>query len=126
MESDSEESLLISFDYQILFDILQLIDFYDFNPTVLALYKTVIDGYKVDTMKQHLDIFEVAEKIRAKNSFQSYQDLDRLTAKICDSIEQKLCYTDYARQSFKMVAEMMAENEDRLQLFSTLFQKINF
>jgi len=167
LENDSKESyvksLVKEFDFPLLYDILNLIDFYDIDQSVLEKYKVAMEGYKPQTRKQNLDVIQVVEKIREKEvlnpclrdlsdkAVKAVQDefltkmmfhhkAEEYTSKShrgrsrskrvegkysnCNSFLGDVAYIPF--ENLKLVADIMSENKDRLDVVATLFNKMKF
>ena len=133
-ESFAKNIKVESFTFPFLYDILLLINFYDIDPSVMAKYKTTMETYHAETIKQHLDVIEVVEKIKMTISSQTYPDLDTLAKKSEDAILAKLTHGENKPNSWssnhiptrnlQIIADMLSENEDRLDVVVNLLMKL--
>ena len=119
------------FNLSLLYDILLLIDFYNIDLSVLEKYKTAIENYQARTMKQHLDVIEVVDKINATNSGirLRYPGINTFFLESLDALYEELtrkcpCDEYIPVKNLKIVAEMLSQNEDRLDVVASLFKKL--
>ena len=109
-----------------LYDILILVDFYIIDARVLEKYKTAMENYHAETMKQHLDVIQVVENIKKNNILQSNSEIKSLSQNSVQEMRNRLregC-GDSPFSNLKIIANLMSENEDRLEVVATLFKQM--
>jgi len=115
LENECHDSLIEHYDFTLLYDILRIIDFYDMNQSLFDKYKNVMKNYKAESVNQHIDVFEVVEKMRMKNCFGGRANFNNLSEKSLQFIRKKLKDGKMeVRRESKM--QMVIDDDDEMEM----------
>jgi len=116
LENDIDDPMIEHYDFTLLYDILRIIDFYDMSGNLFDKYTKTMKSYKADNVNQHIDVFEVVEKMKMKNCFGGRANFNDLSRKSLQFIRKKLKEGKMEVKNEPKIQMVIDEDDDEMEM----------